>query len=67
MELISPYNGADNNVGPVDTAKRPIADSSSAPVTGGQVSFELKAKAATTTFSASDYSDIVTVVASGSF
>jgi hypothetical protein len=67
MEIISPYNGADNNVGPLDTEKRPLADSSSAPVTNGQVNFELKAKAASTTFAASDYSDVVTVVASGSF
>jgi len=67
MELLSPYNGASDNVGVVDTSKRPIADSTSAPVTGGQASFELKAKAKNTTPSATDYSDILTVIATGSF
>lgn len=67
MELLSPYNGASDNVGIIDTSKRPIADSTSAPVTNGQASFELKAKAKNTTPSASDYSDILTVIATGSF
>jgi hypothetical protein len=67
MELLSPYNLGGNNVGPVNTSKNPIADSFSAPVTSGQVNFELKAKAATTTLAATDYSDTITIVASGSF
>jgi hypothetical protein len=67
MELLSPYNLGGNNVGPVNTSKNPIADSFSAPVSIGQVNFELKAKAATSTLAATDYSDTVTVVASGSF
>ncbi len=67
MQLISPYNGASNNVGVIDTSKRTLADSTSAPVTNGQVSFELKAKAKTTTPSATDYTDTLTVIATGSF
>lgn len=67
MQLVSPYNGASNNVGVIDTIKREIADSSSTPVTNGQVSFELKAKAKNTTPSAGDYSDILTIIATGSF
>lgn len=67
MQLISPYNGASNNVGVIDTSKRELADSSSLPVTNGQISFELKAKAKNTTPSAGDYSDILTIVATGSF
>lgn len=67
MELISPYNGVSNNVGIIDTAKRTLADSTSAPVTNGQVSFELKAKARDTTPSATDYTDTLTVIATGSF
>ena len=67
MELISPYNGTADNVGVIDTAKRTLADSTLAPVTNGQVSFELKAKAKNTTPSAADYTDILTVIATGSF
>lgn len=67
MEFISPYNGSGQNVGVIDTSKRAIADSSNTPVTSGQTSFELKAKAKNTTPSATDYSDILTIVATGSF
>ncbi|MCL6096330.1 MAG: hypothetical protein M1444_01425 [Patescibacteria group bacterium] len=67
MELISPYNGAGNNVGVIDTAKRPLSDSTSQPVVNGQTSFELQAKAKNTTPSATDYTDTLTVIATGSF
>ncbi len=67
MELLSPYNGAGNNVGALDTTKRPLADSTSLPVTNGQASFQLKAKASNTTPSAGDYADTITVIATGSF
>lgn len=67
MGSLSPYNGAGNNVGVLQTTKTNIFDSSSAPVTGGRVSFELKAKASNTTPSALDYSDTLTVLATGSF
>lgn len=67
MRLISPYNGVSNNVGVIDTAKRTLADSTLLPVTSGQVSFELKAKAKTTTPSATDYTDTLTIIATGSF
>lgn len=67
MRLISPYNGSSNNVGIVDTSKRTLADSTSAPVTNGEVSFELKARAKDTTPSAADYTDTLTVIATGSF
>ena len=67
MELISPYNGAGNNVGIIDTTKRTLSDSTSQPVTNGQTSFELQAKAKNTTPSAPDYTDTLTVIATGSF
>jgi len=67
MEAISPYNGTSNNVGILDTAKRTIYDSSGAPVVGGRVSFNIKAKASNTTPSANDYTDTLTVLATGSF
>lgn len=67
MELLSPYNLSNNNVGPINTSKNPIADSTSAPVGSGVVNFELKVKAGTSTPPAVDYADTITVVASGSF
>ncbi len=67
MEALSPYNGASNNVGVLDTTKRYIYDSSASPVTGGRVSFSLKAKASSTTPSANDYTDTLTVLVTGSF
>ncbi len=67
MQAVSPYNGASNNVGILDTAKRTIYDSSGAPVVGGRVSFTIKAKASNTTPSANDYADTLTVLATGSF
>lgn len=67
MELLSPYNLGGNNVGPINTSKNAIADSTSAPITSGAVNFELKAKAGTSTPPAVDYADTITVVASGSF
>ncbi len=67
MEIISPYNGASDNVGVVDTNKRIMFDSSGAAVTSGQGVFELKAKPSNTAKAASDYADTLTVVASGQF
>lgn len=67
MQAVSPYNGASNNVGALDTTKRFIYNSSETPVTGGRVSFQLKAKASATTPSATDYSDILTILVTGSF
>jgi hypothetical protein len=67
MQALSPYNGASDNVGTLDTAKRYIYDTNSSAVTGGRVSFTLKAKASNTTPSAGDYTDILTIIAIGSF
>lgn len=67
MEILNPYDGSGNNVGIVDTNKRPLADSSETPVSNGQISFELKAKASNTTPSANDYVDVLTVLGTGSF
>lgn len=67
MRLLSPYNGASNNVGILESNKRALSDSTNTPVTNGEVSFELKAKARDTTPSAVDYTDTLTVLATGSF
>ncbi len=67
MELVSPYNGSGNNVGLIDTNKRIIFDSTLAPVTSGNGSFQLKAKAAQYSPAATDYADTLTIVASADF
>ena len=67
MELLSPYNVTGNSVGLVDTTKRAFADSNGQPVTNGSATFQLKAKASNSTPAATDYSDTLTVIASGSF
>lgn len=67
MESISPYNGASNVVGILDSNKRNLFDSTGAPVTSGTGTFQLQAKASSTTPSASDYADTLTVIASASF
>jgi hypothetical protein len=67
MQVVSPYNGASNNVGVIDTNKRLMFDSSNAPVTSGQGVFQLKAKPANTAKAATDYADTLTVIASSTF
>jgi hypothetical protein len=67
MEFIAPYNQGGNNVGIVDGTKRVFADSSSAPVSNGQATFLLKAKAANSTPAATDYADTITIIGTGSF
>jgi hypothetical protein len=67
MELLSPYNVVGNSVGILDSTKRPFADSTGQQITNGSATFQLKAKASTTTPAANDYSDTLTVIASGSF
>jgi len=67
MEIDSPYNLAAGNVGVINSIKRVFADSTSAPVTNGQAVFQLKAKAANSTPAATDYSDTITVIGTGSF
>ncbi len=67
MQPVSPYDGSGNNVGVVDTSKRYMFNSSQAPVTNGSVGFQLKAKPSTTTPAANDYTDTLTIIATGSF
>ncbi|MGH7246079.1 MAG: hypothetical protein ACREGI_04040 [Candidatus Levyibacteriota bacterium] len=67
MESLSPYNGSSDNVGILTTSKASIFDSTSAPVTSGQGTFVLKAKATNTTKAAGDYADIVTIVTAATF
>lgn len=67
LAAVSPYNGGSQNVGILDTSTRTIFNSTSAPITAGRGSVFLKAKAATTTPAASDYSTIITMIASATF
>ena len=62
----SPYNGAGNNVGIIDTTTRQLF-SASVPVTGGRTATQISAKASITTKSASDYADTLTLTAAGQF
>lgn len=63
----SPYDGSSENVGAVDTTIRTIFDSGGAPVTSGRGSFVLKAKSATETPAANDYTDTLTLISSAAF
>lgn len=63
----SPYNGAGNNVGIVDTLIRTIYTSSNLPVTSGRASFYIKAKPNNITPASSDYTDTLTLIATASF
>jgi hypothetical protein len=67
MTLVSPYNTTTGNVvGILDTNKRVLANST-APVTNGSATFTLKAKAASGSTAAMDYTDTLVVIANGSF
>ena len=60
------YNQGGNTVGIADQTVRDIFDTTG-PITGGSGSFVLKAKPASTAPAASDYTELLTVIASGSF
>lgn len=67
LTTTSPYNGSSESVGLVDTTIREILNSSSTPVTNGRASVTLKVRTTSTTPASNDYSDTLTVIASGSF
>lgn len=67
LAAVSPFDGASENVGIVNTTIQPILDSSSAPVTSGRGSIALKAKISNVTPAASDYTDTITVISAASF
>lgn len=67
LTAVSPYNGSGENVGILDTTTRTIFNTSNANLLGGRAAVWLKAKASTTTPSASDYSSVITMIASATF
>jgi hypothetical protein len=66
LSFVSPYNGSGDNVGVLDSTLREILSTSSS-IVGGRASFNIKAKASSTTQAASDYTDTLTIVASATF
>ena len=66
LTISSPYNVSGQNVGFIDTALRQVF-SAAAPVSAGRGSFVLKAKSASNTPSGSDYQDVLTIIAAGSY
>ena len=64
--VLPPYNGTAQNIGLMDAVLRQIYGSS-LPVSAGRASFVLMAKASATTPSATDYSDVLTIIASANF
>ncbi len=66
LSIVAPYNVATTNVGIVNSSVREIFSAAN-PIVGGQGTFILKAKSVALTPSANDYSELLTVVAAGSF
>ncbi|MBP6994205.1 hypothetical protein KBB12_03110 [Candidatus Woesebacteria bacterium] len=64
--LVTPYDGAGDNVGVVDTTFRTVL-TSSAPLIGGRASLQTKAKITDTTPAAEDYVDTLTFIVSAVF
>lgn len=67
LTRISPYNGSDDNVGPITTAVQTIFDTSGAPIVAARGSIAVKAKANTVTPAALDYQTIIYLIAAGNY
>ncbi len=66
LTIQSPYNGSGSNVGQLSTIINTLLAASS-PIASGSATIQLQAKAANTTPAATDYADIVTVIAAANF
>lgn len=66
LSLVSPYDGAGDNVGIIDTSFRSVL-TSAAPIVGGRASIQTKAKITSTTPAADDYADVLTFIVSAVF
>ena len=67
MRAVTPYDGAAEVVGVLDSTKRLIFDSSDAPVADGRTSFLIKAKASAVTEAATDYTDTLTIIGTAAY
>ncbi len=63
---VSPYDQSGNQVGAIGTTITSILSSLN-PIVGGTATIQIQAKASNTTPSATDYSDILTLIAAASF
>ena len=66
LTTLSPYNGGTDNVGIVNSSIRGIF-STNGPIAGGTGIFMLKSKPSSTAPPATDYTELLTVIAAGSF
>ena len=66
FSISSPYNGASDNVGILDTTYRQIF-SSNLPIVAGRASGVLKAKISSDVPASDDYTDLLTVIAAALF
>ncbi len=66
VAFASPYNGAGQNVGIINSTLRQIF-STALPVTAGRVSVQIKTKASNVTPSSNDYADTLTLTTAGIF
>ncbi len=67
LTALSPYTGASDNVGIVDSTIREIYSTGTNPIVGGRASVTLKMKPSSTTPASSDYADTFTIIAAGTF
>jgi hypothetical protein len=63
----SPFNGSSEAVGVLSSTIRELFNSGGDPVSGGRGSLTLKVKTSNTTPASNDYSDTITIIASGDF
>lgn len=66
LVIASPYNGSSQVVGIIDTSIRDIF-TTTAPIVAGRASLTLKAKSNAVTPASTDYTEQITMIASGSF
>lgn len=66
LTVISPYDGSGNNVGVLGTTANTILNTNS-PVAGGAAAIQLQAKASNTTPAATDYAEVLTIIAAARF
>jgi len=66
LTIVSPYNGASQNVGILNSTLKQLF-TAAAPIVAGRGSVQIKAKAATSTPAANDYGDTLTLTTAGTF
>lgn len=67
MQVVSPFTSSILSIAAPSTTIQTILNSAGAPVSGGRVSIQVKAKPSGLAPAASDYTDTLTIVASGTF